>query len=74
MRGSAGRIRLEIVKRTDDLKGFKLLPHRWVVERTLGWLGRHRRLGKDYEYLTETGEAMIQIVMIGLMVRRLEAP
>ena len=40
---------LEIVKRTDDLAGFKLLPHRWVVERTFGWLGRYRRLSKDYE-------------------------
>ena len=65
------KVRMEIVKRTDKLKGFKLLPHRWVVERTFGWLGRHRRLSKDYEYLTETSEAMIHVVMIGLMLRRL---
>ena len=67
------KIRMEIVKRTDDMKGFKLLPHRWVVERTFGWLGRHRRLSKDYEYLTETSETMIHVVMIGLMLRRLAA-
>lgn len=71
VRGFRHRLSMEIVKRTDDLKGFKLLPHRWVVERTFGWLGRHRRLSKDYEYLTETSETMIHVVMIGLMVRRL---
>ena len=65
------RLRLEIVKRPDGLKGFKVLPRRWVVERTFGWLGRYRRLSKDYEYLTSSSEAMIHIAMIGLMVRRL---
>jgi putative transposase len=67
----ANRLRLEIVKRTDDVKGFKLLPHRWVVERTFAWLGRNRRLSKDYEVSPETGEAMIKLAMIHLMVRRL---
>ena len=62
---------LEIVKRSDDVKGFKVLPHRWVVERTFGWLGRYRRLSKDYEELTESSEAMIQIAMINLMLHRL---
>jgi putative transposase len=62
---------LEIVKRTDDLAGFKLLPHRWVVERTFGWLGRYRRLSKDYEELTASSEAMIHIAMINLMLHRL---
>ena len=62
---------LEIVKRCDDMVGFQVLPRRWVVERTFGWLGRYRRLSKDYEYLTETSEAMIQIAMIQLMLRRL---
>jgi putative transposase len=66
-----GKLRLEIVKRTDDMKGFKLLPHRWVVERTFGWLGRFRRLSKDYEYRTDSSEAMIYIVMIRTMARRL---
>jgi putative transposase len=65
------RLRLEIVKRTDDVKGFKLLPHRWVVERTFAWLGRNRRLSKDYEALPETGEAFIKLAMVHLMVRRL---
>ncbi len=64
-------LRLEIVKRSDAIKGFYVLPRRWVVERTFGWLGRHRRLSKDYEYLTETSENMIRVAMIKLMVRRL---
>lgn len=63
---------LQVIKRTDKEKGFKLLPKRWVVERTFGWLGRYRRLSKDYEKLTETSEAMIQMAMIHIMVRRLE--
>lgn len=62
---------LEIVKRSDDVKGFQVLPHRWVVERTFAWLGRYRRLSKDYEYLTETSEAMVYTAMIHLMLRRL---
>jgi putative transposase len=65
------RLKMEIVKRTDDIKGFKVLPRRWVVERTFGWLGRHRRFSKDYEYLPATSEAIIYIAMIGLMIRRL---
>ncbi len=63
---------LQVIKRTDKDKGFKLLPKRWVVERTFAWLGRYRRLSKDYEKLTETSEAMIQMAMIHMMVRRLE--
>lgn len=63
--------KLEIVKRTDKLKGFKLLPHRWVVERTFGWFNRYRRLSKDYEYNTDTSETMIYIAMTHLMLRRL---
>lgn len=62
---------MEIVKRSDDVKGFKVLPRRWVVERTFGWLGRYRRMSKDYEYLPETSEMLIFIAMISLMVRRL---
>jgi putative transposase len=65
---------LEIVKRCDKAVGFHVLPRRWVVERTFGWLGRYRRLSKDYEYLTETSETMIQIAMIRLMLRRLTRP
>lgn len=62
---------LEIVKRPAGVKGFQVLPRRWVAERTLGWLGRYRRLSKDYEALPESSEAMIYIAMIHLMVRRL---
>jgi putative transposase len=65
------KVRLEIVKRPTGVKGFQLLPWRWIVERTFGWLGRYRRLSKDYEYVTQTSEAMIRVAMIHLMVRRL---
>jgi putative transposase len=65
------KVCLEIVKRPKGVKGFQLLPWRWIVERTFGWLGRYRRLSKDYEYLTQTSEAMIRVAMIHLMVRRL---
>jgi putative transposase len=64
-------IRLEITKRSDRLKGFVVIPKRWIVERTLGWLNRYRRLSKDYEYHTETSEAMIRVAMIHVMIRRL---
>jgi putative transposase len=62
---------LEIVKRSDQRNGFQVLPRRWIVEWTFGWLGRHRRLSKDYEYLPETSENMIRLAMIRLMIRRL---
>jgi putative transposase len=65
---------LQIVKRTDDQRGFVVLPRRWVVERTFGWLNKWRRLSKDYEVLPQTSEAMIQVAMITLMVRRLAKP
>ena len=51
--------------------GFQLLPRRWVVERTFAWLGRSRRLSKDYEALPATEEAWISCAMTGLMLRRL---
>jgi len=62
---------LEIVKRNDDIKGFQVLPHRWVVEWTFGWLGRYSRLSKDYEGLTQSSEALVYAAMIHLMVKRL---
>jgi putative transposase len=65
------KVRLAIVKRPDGIKGFLLLPKRWIVERTFAWLGRYRRFSKDYEYLTQTSETMIRVAMIHLMVRRL---
>lgn len=65
------RILLEIVKRSEEQKGFRVLPRRWVVERTFGWLMKHRRLARDYEYLPGTSEAFIYIAMIRLMLTRL---
>ncbi len=62
---------LEIVKRNDDVIGFVVLPKRWIVERTFGWIGRYRRMSKDYEMLPASGEAMILIVMINVMLHRL---
>jgi putative transposase len=64
------RCTVEIVKRT-DARGFRVLPRRWVVERTFGWLGRYRRLNRDYERQTHTGETMIYVAMIRLMLARL---
>lgn len=60
---------LEVVRRTAS--GFVVLPRRWVVERTFGWLNRYRRLAKDYERRTQSSEAMIYLAMIQLMVHRL---
>lgn len=68
--GLAGWI-FEVVKRTDDVKGFQVLPHRWIVERTFAWLGRSRRLSKDYEVLPQTSEAFIYAAMVNLMLTRL---
>ncbi len=62
---------LEIVKRSDGAKGFELLPHRWIVERTFGWLSKYRRLARDYEETAASSEAWIRIAMIHLMVHRL---
>jgi len=66
-----GRWTLEIVKRSDKVVGFAVLPKRWIVERTFGWIGRYRRMSKDYEMLIPSSEAMILIVMINVMVHRL---
>ena len=65
-------VSLEIVRRCDDKKGFVVLPRRWVVERTFGWLGRYRRLSKDYEELINSSETMAMIAMINLMLHRLK--
>ena len=64
------RCMVQIVKRT-ELHTFKVLPRRWVVERTFGWLGRYRRLNRDYERQAQTGETMIYLAMIRLMLTRL---
>jgi putative transposase len=63
---------LQIVKRCADQKGFVVLPKRWIVERTFGWLGRYRRLSKDYEEQPQSSETMVYISMIQLMLKRLE--
>jgi putative transposase len=62
---------LAIVKRAEGAVGFQVLPRRWVVERTFGWLNSSRRLSKDYEYLPKQSEAMVQVAMIRLMLKRL---
>ena len=63
---------IEIVLRSDHQKAFKVLPKRWVVERTFAWFESYRRPSKDYEYLTDTSETMIQLAMIRLMLNRIE--
>lgn len=64
-------LRMEIVKRSDDMKGFVVLPRRWVVERTFSWFGRNRRLNKDFENLADTLAAFVSVASIQLAVRRL---
>lgn len=68
------RYSLEIVKRTDDMKGWVLLPKRWIVERSLAWFGRNRRLSKDYERLPSSSETVVYLASIRLMLRRLAKP
>jgi transposase len=66
-----GNWTIEIVKRSDLAKGFVLLPRRWVVERTLAWLNRNRRLAKDFEATTESSVTWLFIASVKLMSRRL---
>jgi putative transposase len=61
----------QVIKRNDDAQGFVVLPRRWVVERTFGWLNNYRRLSKDYEELPHSSETLIYIAMTHIMVRRL---
>lgn len=65
------KIVLQIVKRSDDATGFVVLPRRWVVERTLGWIARHRRCVRDYERLPEHHAAMVRWTMIRITSKRL---
>jgi putative transposase len=65
---------LIIVRRMAGTTGFVVIPRRWIVERTLGWLGRWRRLSKDYEEMPEVSEAMVTLAMIRLMLHRLVHP
>jgi len=64
-------LHVEIVKRSDQAKGFKILPKRWVVERTFAWLSRCRRLAKDFENLTRIALAFVKLASIRFMLRRL---
>ena len=64
-------LRLAIVKRSDDVKGFVVLPRRWVVERTFSWFGCNRRLAKDFENLAETLATFVTLASIQLALRRL---
>ena len=68
-----GRWTLQIVKRSDKAKGFELLPRRWVVERTFAWLGRDRRLAKDFEATIESALAWALIASIRLLTRKIAA-
>ena len=66
------RIHIEVVKRTDkEIKGFKVLPKRWVIERTFGWLNRARRLAKDFEQTIASATALFQMALAFLIIRRL---
>jgi transposase len=68
--GHSRRRAFEIVKRSDTARGFVVLPKRWIVERTFGWLGRCR-LAKDFENLARSHLAFVQLAMIRLMMRRI---
>ena len=63
--------KLEVVAKPPGATTFITVPHRWIVERTFAWLGKYRRLSKDYEHLTRSSVALIRLAMIGLMLRRL---
>jgi len=63
--------KIEVVRRSDTAKGFEPLPKRWVVERTIAWINRCRRLAKDYENLNRTARAFVRLASIRLMLRRL---
>jgi transposase len=68
------RLAIEVVRRRDGAKGFVVLPRRWVVERTNGWITRCRRLVRHYEALLATAEAFSKLAMIRIMLRRLARP
>jgi len=71
MKAIMAQVDVDIVKRSDQATGFVVLPKRWVVERTLAWLHRCRRLAKDWECLNRKARAFLLLASIRLMVRRL---
>ena len=72
--GILPRVTVEIVKRSDQAKGFAVLPKRWIVERSLAWFGRCRRLAKDWECLNRKALAFLRLASIRLMLRKLCNP
>jgi putative transposase len=60
---------VDIVRRSDKAKGFAVLPHRWIVERTFGWLGRYRRLSRDFEHTVSSSESVVYIASIRRMLK-----
>ena len=62
---------IEVIKRSDDLRGFHVLPKRWIVERTFAWLAQNRRLARDYEQSESSATGLIYVAMIRLMLRQL---
>ena len=65
---------IEVVRKLEDQKGFQPLPRRWIVERTFAWLGRWRRLVRDYEQRCDVSEAMIHVSIGSLLLRRVANP
>jgi transposase len=74
LRTALTRVNLEIVKRSDQARRFVVLPKRWIVERTFAWLGRCRRLAKDWECLNRKALAFLKLASIRLMLRKLRNP
>jgi transposase len=74
MKTIMAQVNVEIVKRADPVKGFTVLPKRWVVERTFAWLNRCRRLAKDWECLNRKARAFLLLASVRLMLRRLVHP
>lgn len=74
LKKAIAQVNVEIVKRSDQAKGFVVLPRRWVVERTFAWLGRCRRLAKDWECLNIRALAFLKLASIRLMTRKLCNP
>ena len=69
-----GTWKIEIVERSAEAIGFEVLPKRWIVERTLAWISRNRRLARDFERYATTVAALIRLAMIRIMLRRLTKP
>jgi transposase len=71
VRDQRPKLEIEVIKRSDDLRGFHVLPKRWIVERTFAWLVQNRRLARDYEQSESSATGLIYVAMIRLMLRRL---